>query len=48
MNAYRLATLVGIPITVLVVFAILAVAARPDRNPDGNGVYAVYLGLASP
>ena len=48
MNAYQLATPVGIPITVLVVFANLAIAARPDRDPDGNGVYALYLGLASP
>ena len=47
MTTYTIATLIGIPVTVLLVFGILIVAARPDREPNGDGVYAAYLGLAS-
>lgn len=45
MTALQLITNIGAPLTVLLVFALLVVLARPDC--DSDGVYAVYLGAAS-
>jgi hypothetical protein len=34
-----------VPLTILVVYLALVLLARPDRDEEGNGLYASYLGL---
>jgi hypothetical protein len=36
-----------LPFSVVIVYVTLALAARPDRDDQGNGLYAFYLGLVS-
>lgn len=40
MTGFQLATTIGLPTTALVVMVLLLVIARPDRDPEGNSVYA--------
>lgn len=47
MGLNQIASLINSPFTILVIFAILVAAARPDRDPEGEGLYAVYLAGAS-
>ena len=47
MTGFQLATTIGLPTTALVVMVFLLVIARPDRDPEGNGVYGAYLATAS-
>jgi len=35
----------AIPLVALVVFGVLVVIARPDRDEGGDGLYAVYLSV---
>ncbi len=43
MNPFQYISDVGAPEAILLVFVLLMAAARPDRDPDGDGLYAVYL-----
>ena len=47
MTGFQLATTIGLPTTALVVMVFFLVIARPDRDHEGNGVYAAYLATAS-
>jgi hypothetical protein len=46
-SVFQAATTIGMPITVVIVMVLLIVVARPDRDPDGDGLYAVYLATVS-
>lgn len=46
MSAFQLTTIVGVPLAVLLISVVLLAFTRPDRD-NVNGIYAVYLALAS-
>ena len=47
MSTFQYISDAGAPLVVLVIFVLLMAVARPDRDSDGDGVYAVYLSGAS-